>query len=83
MRALYVLQGVHLELIGLLFENIQWEVPIVVVVYLAREKLEAALGVKVKHGKVPAVFNDGKLALTRQKLEAIVSFVPGRVREPR
>jgi hypothetical protein len=55
----------------------------VVVVYLAWEKLEAALGAKVKHGQVPAVFNDGKLALTWQELEAIVSFVAGRVRESR
>ena len=54
-----------------------------VVVYLAWEKLEAALGSNVKNGEVPAVLNDGKLALTWQKLEAIVSFVPGRVREPR
>ena len=50
MRALYVLQSVHLERIFLLFENIQWEVPIVVIVNLAREKLEATLSGNIKHG---------------------------------
>ena len=81
MRAFYVLQGVHLECIGILTENIQREVPVDVVSEVAREQLEATLLSKVKHREVPAVLNDGEHALTRQKLEAIVSFVPGRVQE--
>ena len=48
---------------------------------MAWEQLEATLVSNVKHREVPAVLNDGELGLTREKLEAIISFVPCRIRE--